>query len=154
MKIYAVVSNSKDDINLIVDEIPKLVYDKYMLTGTEHYIGCDKTQTFYNCLYKEDLTKSGRVAFAGNTLELNMVNGETRYVKNIWWHGGHSKVEAFLNIELKSIGICTLEDAERFNTPSFTAMEVDKAKLKRLIKKVPSFQRRDVEKALERGEFV
>lgn len=104
MKILAVVKFN-DDEAYVLDEIPKLLYEK----RDNLLIGYDKDKILYKSFYYEKPTERWK-AFAGAEFDLELTNGDIEHCYGQWWDGAVDKASKILNIDI--VG-CTIESIKK-----------------------------------------
>lgn len=105
-------------IAIVVDEIPKLTYEKH---GT-NLIGSDDSEVIFDCLYLQNdrLQK----AFAGREFDLPMKDGTVTRCKGQYWSGRTRECANEIGIELGVATIQTLDALKKCYV--FTGYQVNR----------------------------
>lgn len=98
MKIIKAHKSKNGGLYLMVDEIPKITYEKIGLS----YIGSDE-QGLFNEYLKFENYYGKMKAFAGREIEIELKNGEKIKLKDNWWDAGtYDKSKQYISIGIQT----------------------------------------------------
>jgi hypothetical protein len=122
MKIIKAHKNLHGHLYLMVDEIPKITYEKI----GESYVGSDE-EGIFNYYLKYKYGSGNFKAFAGREFPIELKDGTIVRLKDHWWDAGvYDKENEYVNV-----GLGTLEDLQ--DCYIYCSYNIKKDKLKELI---------------------
>lgn len=122
MKIIKAHKNKNGHLYLMVNEIPKITYEKVGLS----YVGSDD-EGYFNDYLRYEYGSGSFVAFAGREISIELKDSTIQTLKNHWWASGHYDKEH----EYVEVGLSTLEKLQ--NCFVFCSYSIRKDKLEKMI---------------------
>lgn len=124
MKIIKAHKNKDGHLYIMVDNIPKVTYEKVGLS----YVGSDDEGYFSDYL-KYERGYGNFLAFAGRELSIDMKDGSTETIKNHWWASGFYDQEH----DYIGVGLSTLDKLQ--DCFVFCSYYIRKDKLETLVER-------------------